>query len=105
VSRLAEQPTPEDVSEQLGALDIGLFVSTTASTLVGLGFAKLERRDFAQARLAIDTVQALVGRLEGDAKRNLEAAVAHLQVAYADAVSETTREPGSHPEPGSENPA
>jgi hypothetical protein len=83
---VAEGQEP-DFAEQLAALDIGLFVGSTASTLAGLAYAKLDRRDLPQAKLAIDVLAAVVPLLEPEPRRDLEAALASLQVAYADAAS------------------
>ena len=76
-----------DFAEQLAALDIGMFIGTTGSTLAGLAFAKIDRGDLAEAKLAIDALAALVPLLEEEPRRDLAAALANLQVAYADAAS------------------
>ncbi len=81
-----QRPEP-DFTEQLAALDLGLFVGTTASTLAGLAYAKIDRRDLKEAKLAIDALAVLIPLLEDDAKRDLSAALSNLQVAYADAAS------------------
>jgi hypothetical protein len=73
----------EDFAEQLAALDIGLLLASSASTIASLAYSKLERGDRAQAKLGIDALVALVALLEGDAKRDLGAVLANLQVAYA----------------------
>jgi hypothetical protein len=78
----AEGP-PEDFAEQLAALDVGLLLASSASTVASLAYTKLERGDLAQAKLGIDAVAALVPLLEGDAKRDLGSVLANLQVAYA----------------------
>jgi hypothetical protein len=78
----AEGPQ-EDFAEQLAALDVGLLLASSASTVASLAYTKIERGDLAQAKLAIDAVAALVPLLEGDAKRDLGSVLANLQVAYA----------------------
>jgi hypothetical protein len=84
---LAAEGPPEDFAEQLAALDIGLFVTSTASTIASLAYSKLDRHDLPQAKLGIDVLAALVPLLQGDERRDLEAALANLQVAYAGAVA------------------
>jgi hypothetical protein len=77
----------EDFAEQLAALDLGLLLASSASTIASLAYTKLDRGDLDQARLGIDAIAALVPLLEGDAKRDLGAALANLQVAYASRIS------------------
>jgi hypothetical protein len=83
VSRLKADGPQDDFAEQLAALDVGLLLASSASTIASLAYTKLERGDLAQAKLAIDAIAALVPLLEGDAKRDLGAVLANLQVAYA----------------------
>jgi hypothetical protein len=83
---VADEQEP-DFAEQLAGLDLGLFLASAGSTIAGLVYAKLERKDLTQAKLGIDALTVLLPLLEGDAKRDLEAALTSLQVAYADAVS------------------
>ena len=83
----AEGPYEDDLAEQLAALDLGLLLASTASTIASLAFTKLDRGDLAQAKLGIDALVALLPLLEDDPRRDLAAAVANLQVAYAARVS------------------
>ena len=100
MSRLAEhepeqagggepEPTVEEVIEQVRGLPVGHFLLTTVSTLASLTYAKLEARDLEQARVGIEALLALVPVLEGEIEaatsRDLRAALANLQLAYADA--------------------
>ena len=78
----ADEPQ-DDFAEQLAALDIGLQLASSASTIASLCYTKLERNELAQAKLGIDALVALVALLDGDAKRDLGAVLANLQVAYA----------------------
>jgi hypothetical protein len=87
VSRLKAEGPPDDFSEQLAALDLGLLLASTASTIASLAYTKLERDDLAQAKLGIDALAALVPLLEADARRDLTAALANLQIAYSARVS------------------
>ena len=63
------------------------------STIAQLGYAKLgeEARDLEQARIAIDSLRALLPVLEGnapeEAARDYRQVVANLQLAYAEAAS------------------
>lgn len=85
------QPSLEEIAEAIGQVEVGSFLLSTETTLLSLGFGKLERRELAQAKVAIDAIRALVPLLEGQAeagmRRDLERALANLQVAYADAVA------------------
>jgi uncharacterized protein DUF1844 len=83
--------TPEQLIEQIKQLKVSDLVISTVTTLGQLGYAKLEEgtRDLEQARLAIDSLQALIPKLEGhvaaEITRDLNAMVANLQLAYASA--------------------
>jgi hypothetical protein len=85
--------TPEQIVEQIKRLDVSDLVVSTVTTLAQLGYAKLEEgtRDLEQARLAIDSLRALVPQLEGhvpaELTRDLNAMVASLQLAYAGAAA------------------
>ena len=87
--RAAAEPTVEEVIEQVRELPVGHFLLTTLSTLASLTYAKLEARDLEQARVGIEALRALVPVLEGEIEaatsRDLRAALANLQLAYADA--------------------
>ena len=85
--------TPEQLVEQIKRIDVSDLVVSTVTTLAQLGYAKLEEgtRDLDQARLAIDSLRALVPQLEGhvpaEVTRDLNAMVANLQLAYAEAAA------------------
>lgn len=83
MSRLRAEGPQEDFAEQLAALDLGLLLASTASTIASLAYTKLERGDLPQAKLGIDALVALVPLLEADARRDLGAALANLQIAYS----------------------
>ena len=82
----AEGPQ-DDLAEQLAALDLGLLLESTASTIASLVYTKLERGDLVQAKLGIDALIALLPLLGADAKRDLGAGLANLQFAYSARVS------------------
>ncbi len=58
--------------------------------IVSLSFSKLEAGELEEARLGIDAVRVLLpvlkGHIEEEARRDLEQAVASLQLAYGNAV-------------------
>jgi hypothetical protein len=100
-----ERPSEAELVEQLEAelrkLRVSDLLVQTLFTLSSLGFQKLgaEGRDLEQARLAIESIRALLPVLEGalpaEAIRDLNQTVANLQLGYAKAVSEAAPgEPG-----------
>ena len=95
----AEKQAPKDVSadeaaEQLRAIKVADLIVQAASGLVSLGFVRLagEQRDFAQARLAIDSLRALEPivreQISAELAEELQRAVTSLQLAFAEAVNE-----------------
>jgi hypothetical protein len=93
VSEPESELTPEQLLDEIKRLKVSDLLLSTVTTLAQLGFAKLEEssRDLEQARLAIDTLQAIVPRLEGhvpaEVSRDLGQMVANLQLAYASAAA------------------
>ena len=81
----SEQAEGDALLAEVAGLDVKQLLMGAASTLASLAYAKLERGDLPQAKLAIDGVAALVPLLEGDLQRDLERALAGLQVAFVDA--------------------
>ena len=81
----SEQAEGDALLAEVAGLDVKQLLMGAASTLASLAYAKLERGDLPQAKLAIDGVAALVPLLEGDLQRDLENALAGLQVAFVDA--------------------
>ncbi len=85
------EPTPEEIVEQIKRLRVSDVLLSSVTTFVQLGFAKLgeSSRDLEQARLAIEGVRALVPVLQGtvpaEVLRDLQQALANLQLAYAEA--------------------
>ena len=88
-----EQPAPEDLIEQFKRLKVADLLISTMSTTAQLGYAKLaeEARDLEQAKLAIESLRALLPVLEGhvpeDIVRDFRQAVSNLQLAYAEAAA------------------
>ena len=88
-----ERPAPEDLLEQFGRLKVTDILFSTMSTIAQLGYAKLGEgaRDLPQAKVAIESLQALLPVLEGNAPeealRDYRQVVANLQLAYAEAAA------------------
>ena len=85
-----ETPSAEQVrqlQEQLAALSVEQFVVSAASTLASLAYAKLEAKDLAEAKRAIDALASLLPHVEGELGRDLQGALAGLQIAFAQAAS------------------
>jgi hypothetical protein len=88
-----EQPKteikPEDLVEAIRKMKVSDLLLSTISTTAQLGYAKLEpdSRDLEQARLAIESIKALLPVLEGSVAEEVLAEfnqlVANLQLAYA----------------------
>jgi hypothetical protein len=87
-----EGPTPEELAEAIRRLKVSDLLFSTISTLAQLAYAKLEARDLEQARLAIESIRALVPVLEGavpdEATRDFKQVISNLQLAFASAASE-----------------
>src|SRR6476646_5358293 len=112
-----EEPTEEDLTEQFRMMKVSDLVLSTLFTFTQLGYGKLEpsARDLAQARLAIDSLGALLPvaktAVAEEVTRDFESALANLRLAYAKAAAEppggesgtgeeASGEPGDSPAPG-----
>ena len=86
------------LEEELKRVKISDVLVQTLYTLSSLGYHKLgtEHRDLPQARLAIDSLRALLPVLKGEAPaevvRDFEQVVANMQLAYASAAKEAPKE-------------
>jgi hypothetical protein len=108
------EPTPEELIEEIKRLRVSDVLLSTISTVAQLAYVKLDRssRDLEQARLAIESMRAIVPLLDGfvpaEALRDFQQVVSNLQLAYASAVSEpgeeATEQPAA-PEQSTEQPA
>ena len=99
---MTEQQPPSDeeliqrLEEELKKLKVSDLLVQTLYTLSSLGYSKLseEDRDLEQARLAIEALRALLPVLEGavgeDVLRDFKQVTANLQLAYADAASQSS---------------
>jgi hypothetical protein len=96
-----DQPEPEvdeellrKVEEQLRELKVSDVLLQMVYTVSSLGWHKLSStdRDLEQAKLAIDSLRAvlpvLADAMPADARRDMEQMVANMQLAYASAVAE-----------------
>jgi hypothetical protein len=87
VSESPAEPSAEALVDELRKANVADLLVHTSSLLGSLAFGKLapEVRDLEQARLAIDALKALVPVLPEERRRDLQALVSNLQLAYADA--------------------
>jgi hypothetical protein len=87
---VADAPGSDELrqlQEQLASLTVSNFVVSAASTLASLASAKLAAKDLAQAKQAIDALASLLPHVEGELGGELKAALASLQVAFAQAAT------------------
>jgi predicted nucleic acid-binding protein len=88
----------QQLEEELKKLKVTDLLLQTLYTVSALGYRKLsaEDRDLDQARLAIETLRALLPVLETElgeeAVRDFKQVTANLQLAYADAAGERQNE-------------
>jgi hypothetical protein len=89
-----EQKLVEELQAELAKLKVSDLLVQTLYTVSSLGYHRLsgEAKDLDQAKLAIESLKALVPVLEGsipdEALRDFQQVLANLQLAYASAVSE-----------------
>jgi len=96
-------PEPDEfaarLEDELKRVKISDVLVQTLYTLSSLGYHKLggEHRDLPQARLAIESLRALLPVLKDEAPaevvRDFEQVVANMQLAYASAAKEAPKEP------------
>jgi hypothetical protein len=90
----SEEELMAQLQEEVRRLRVSDVLVQTVLTVSSLGFHKLESesRDLDEARLAVESLRALVPTLSGSvpeqAVRDFNQVVANLQLAYARAVSE-----------------
>ncbi|HEY4348080.1 MAG TPA: hypothetical protein VGM80_10870 [Gaiellaceae bacterium] len=68
---------------------VGQLVVSSISTFASMAYGKLEMQDLAEAKAAIDVIDALLPHLTGDEadiRREFEQALTGLKVAYANAI-------------------
>jgi hypothetical protein len=102
-----QEPTPEQIAEQIRALKISDVVLSTVSTLGQLTYVKIQAEELDDARLAIDAIAALVPLLEGhvDAQlvRDYAQLLANVRLAYASAASKAQPDE-EEPQPQEQEP-
>jgi hypothetical protein len=94
-----DQPTAEQLAEQIRRLRIQDILLSTVTTLGQLAYVKVEAKELDQAKLAIDAIAALLPTLEGtldaDSRRDFNQLLANVRLAFASAVSAAS---GSEPQ-------
>ncbi|HEX6701897.1 MAG TPA: hypothetical protein VF101_14315 [Gaiellaceae bacterium] len=91
---LSDQELADRFREELKRIKVVDLLVQTLYTVSSLGYHRLgpEARDLPQARLAIETLRALLPVVRGEAPdevvRDFEQVVANMQLAYADAVKQ-----------------
>jgi hypothetical protein len=102
---LSDQELAERFREELKRIKVVDLLVQTLYTVSSLGYDKLtaETRDLPQARLAIETLRALLPVVRGEAPdevvRDFEQVVANMQLAYAEAVKQAQPQPEPAAEP------
>ena len=108
-----QELTAEQLIEHIRQIKVGDLLVSTLATLSQLGYAKLEpsSRDLPEARLAIESLRALLPVLKGavpeQTVRDFQQVVANLQLAYATAAGDEAKggeekppeDAGATPEP------
>jgi hypothetical protein len=93
-----EQELLKQVEEELRKLKVADLLLQTLYTVSSLGYHRLsgDAKDLDQARLAIESLKALIPVLEGqvpeDALRDFKQVLANMQLAYASALEEADAE-------------
>jgi hypothetical protein len=95
VSEFADdQQQEETLSAMLNAIQqakVAELLLSTVSTLASVAYGKLEQKDTAETKRAIDAIDALLPLLEGEVDeqitKDFRHGVTNLKLAYADAVS------------------
>ena len=108
------QPSDEELAEQfrkeLERIKVIDLLVQTLYTVSSLGYHKLgaDTRDLSQARLAIESLRALLPVLKDEAPAEVlgdfEQVVANMQLAYADAVKATAPPQKEEPAPREPEP-
>ena len=82
-----ENPTTEQLVEELKKVKVGDLLLHTSSMLASLAYGKLapETRDLPDAHLAIEALRALVPLVPEADRGSIQQVVSNLQLAYVDA--------------------
>ena len=91
MSGSAAEPSDFELVEELRKARVADLLVHTCSLLASLAFGKLapDLRDLDDARLAIDSLKALVPILPEERRPDLQQVLTNLQLAYADAAKPT----------------
>ena len=88
------EPDAQMVEEILATLrqaKVAPLILSTVSTFASVAYGKLELREFAEAKTAIDAIDALLPLLRGQVDegilRDFERSLGELKLGYADAVA------------------
>ena len=73
------------MADDLAAIGVEEFLVSAAAGLASLGYARIEAKDLAQAKLAIDALQSLLPHIGGELHADLQQALTGLQVAFVSA--------------------
>ena len=73
------------MADDLAAISVEEFLVSAAAGLASLGYARLEAKDLAEAKLAIDALQSLLPHISGEIHTDLQQALTGLQVAFVSA--------------------
>ena len=80
-----------DMLETIRQAKVGPLVLSTVSTFASIAYGKLEAKDLAEAKAAIDVIDALLPLLgddvDEDIRREFGQALTDLKLSYADAVA------------------
>jgi hypothetical protein len=81
----------DEMLETIRQAKVGPLILSTVSTFASVAYGKLEMKDLAEAKTAIDVIDALLPLLGGDVdediRRDFAQALTNLKLAYADAVA------------------
>jgi hypothetical protein len=84
------QEVLDEMLETIRQAKVEPLVLSTVSTFASVAYGKLETKDLAEAKRAIDVIDALLPLIDdegsADIKRDFGQALTNLKLAYADAV-------------------
>ncbi|MGN6796602.1 MAG: hypothetical protein ACTHKS_00475 [Gaiellaceae bacterium] len=70
------------MADDLASIGVEELIVSAAAGLASLGYARIEAKDLAQAKLAIDALQSLLPHVPGELQNDLQQALTGLQVAF-----------------------
>jgi hypothetical protein len=98
MSESADEKLIQQLEEELKKVKVSDLLVQTLYTVSSLGYSRLgtENRDLEQAKLAIEAMRALIPVLAGavpeEVVRDFTQVTANMQLAYAEAASESATE-------------